>query len=144
MPGAKHSSLKALSPSNYGSVKRKRRRCLLDPSDPSLYVQTGKESSTPINRARASLRRHLPTPHAFQGDRKFLCPASCSLQMDKRAHLCPQTGTHLPVLKAQQKEQRPPPHPTVRWEEELARTFFAIRTNFISLLHMQAKMDHVL
>lgn len=36
----KHSSLNALSPSNYGSVRRKSSQRLPDPSDPPLNAET--------------------------------------------------------------------------------------------------------
>lgn len=52
VPGAKRSSLNVLSPSNYGSVRRKRSQRLPDPCDPSLNVEIGKESPVPISRVR--------------------------------------------------------------------------------------------
>lgn len=75
MPGAKHSSLKALSPANYGSVRRKRSQRLRDPSDPSLNVPRRKQGSTPTSRGRRLLEKaSAPTPILCMGPRSSLLP----------------------------------------------------------------------
>ena len=95
MPGAKHSSLNALSPSNYGSVRRKRSQRLPDPTDPSLNMEAGTGSPIPTRRARRLVGKTsapLPRPVPSAGTRCSLPPLLVSFRMDERAHLCPQQG----------------------------------------------------
>lgn len=87
MPGAKHSSLNALSPSNYGSVRRKRSQRLPDPSDPPLNVETGMGSPAPppsrVRRLTGKIAAHpTPTPHPFLGDQKLSAPQLVSFNVE--------------------------------------------------------------
>lgn len=95
MPGAKHFSLNVLSPSNCGSVRRKRSQRLPDPSDPSLDVEAGTGSPIPASRARRLVGKTsapLPRPVPSAGTGCSLPPLLVSFQMDEGAHLCPQQG----------------------------------------------------
>lgn len=111
MPGAKHSSLNALSPSNYGSVRRKRSQRLPDPSDPSLNVETGTGSPTPSSRARRLAGKPSAHPCPFPRDWESLPPLLLSFQMGKTAHLCPQQG-RVSLCSEPDRKNGPSPHPT--------------------------------
>lgn len=128
MPGAKHSSLKALSPSNYGSVRRKRRQRQLDPSDPSLNVEMGKESSAPLSRTRCLIEKISVHPASLPwGPEVLFAQPLVSFRMDKGAHLYPQAEAILPVLRALYKEQGAPSGSAGRGDGALPGCFSAIR-----------------
>lgn len=128
MPGAKHSSLNALSPSNYGSVRRKSSQRLPDPSDPPLNAETGMGSPAPppsiVRRLMGKIAAHptpTPTPIPSLGTRSSLLHSWFPSMWRERAHLSPWQGQVSPVVRAQQEECGLSPHPTGRqgvWSPE--------------------------
>ena len=149
MPGAKHSSLNALSPSNYRSVRRKRSQRLPDPSDPLLNVEIGTGSpAPPPSRVRQLMGKiaayPTPTPHPFLGDQKVSAPQLVPFHVEGESSPVSLAGPGLPCCQS--------PTEIVwtfssssRWTESVgarrhAGRFSAIR-DFTSLLYMQARMD---
>lgn len=99
MPGAKHSSLNALSPSNYGSVRRKRSQRLPDPSDPPLNVETGTGSpAPPPSRVRRLLGKIAAHPPSLPWGPEGLCPSAGSLPRGGRELTCVPSRAGSPLL----------------------------------------------
>ena len=149
MPGAKHSSLNALSPSNYGSVRRKRSQRLPDPSDPPLNVETGMGSPAPppsrVRRLMGKIAAHPPpTPHPFLGDQKFSAPQLVSFHVEGESSPVSLARPGLPCCQSPtgrmwtfSSSNRQTGSVVPRGQ---AGRFSAIR-DFTSLLCMQARMD---
>ena len=103
MPGAKHSSLNALSPSNYGSVRRKRSQRLPDPSDPPLNVETGMGSPAPppsrVRRLMGKIAAHPPPhPPSLPWGPEVLCSTAGFLPCGGRELTCVPSKAGSPLL----------------------------------------------
>lgn len=145
MPGAKHSSLKALSPANYGSVRRKRTQRLRDPSDPSLTCRGESRAQPPLAGADASLRRHLPHPPPWHGHQKFsFAWLWVSLQMDKRPRLCPHQGLVALLLEPSRQSRDRVLLQQVGEMEDLLEMSPLSGTGFMPFVYMQTNRNHLL
>lgn len=145
MPGAKHSSLKGLSPSNYGCVRRKRSPSLLDPGDPSLNVETRKGSSGPIGWARRLTDKASAPPRPLRGDRKFSLPGPWFPSGWIRELTCvPREGQVSPFLEPSSKDRDLLLIQQLDKMEGLLEISLPPGTDSLSFAHMQAQRNHVL
>lgn len=125
--------LNALSPSNYGSVRRKRSQCLPDPHDPSLNVETETGNPTPKSRARRLTGETSPTPVPSMGSGS-ICHHCWFPSRWMRELTCVPSRDGSPFLRVQREEWGAPSILQVDEGPGFARLFASLPPSFFQSL----------